>query len=146
MKIAILGFAHGHVSMYCDLWRDRPDLDIQVVAGWDHDAARLADAAQKRGIRAYADLNLLLSDSEIEGVVIGAETSMHADVAVAAARAGRKIVLQKPMALTLVQADAIVAAVEETGVPFTLAWQMLLDPQNLRMKRLLDEGASAMRA
>ena len=140
MKVAILGFAHGHVSMYCDIWRERPGLGIEVVAGWDHDAKRLADAAEKRGLKACGSVPELLSQPGIEAVVIGAETSMHAELTVAAARAGKKIILQKPMALTLAQAEAMVAAVEETGVPFTVAWQMRADPQNLRMKQLVQEG------
>jgi predicted dehydrogenase len=140
MKVAILGFAHGHVSMYCDAWREQPGLGVEVVAAWDHDAKRLAESCAKRGLMAIENLNALLSRSEIEAVVIGAETSMHAELVVAAAQAGKKIVLQKPMALTLAQADAIVAAVEKNGVPFTLAWQMRVDPQNLRMKQLVQEG------
>jgi hypothetical protein len=48
MKVAILGFAHGHVGMYCDAWRDRPELGIEVVAAWGHDPVRLADVAGKR--------------------------------------------------------------------------------------------------
>ena len=140
MKVAILGFAHGHVGMYCDVWRDRPDLGIEVVSVWDHDPARLAEVAGKRSLRACVDLTELLSQLGIEAVVIGAETSLHAELAIAAARAGKRIVLQKPMALTLEQADAIVAAVKKTGVPFTLAWQMRVDPQNLRMKQLILEG------
>jgi len=140
MKVAILGFAHGHVGMYCDIWRDRPELGIEVVAAWDHDAKRLADAAEKRSLEACGRVAELLTQPGIEAVIIGAETSLHAELAVAAARAGKRIVLQKPLALTLAQADAIVAAVEETGVPFTLAWQMRVDPQNLRMKQLVQEG------
>jgi predicted dehydrogenase len=140
MKIAILGFAHGHVSMYCDSWRDQPELGIEVVAGWDHDAARLAEIAGKRNLEAFDDVSKLLSQSAIEAVVVGAETSLHAELTVAAARAGKQIILQKPIALTPAHANAIVAAVEETGVPFTLAWQMRVDPQNLRMKQLIQEG------
>lgn len=141
MKAAILGFAHAHVGMYCDVWRDQPGLGVEVVAAWDHDAARLADVAGKRNLRGYGELADLLAQPGLEAVVIGAETSRHADLVVAAARAGKRIVLQKPLALTLPQADAIVQAVEATGVPFTLAWQMRVDPQNLRMKQLIREGA-----
>ncbi len=141
MKAAILGFAHAHVGMYCDVWRDQPGLGVEVVAAWDHDAARLADVAGKRNLRGYGELAEVLAQPDLEAVVIGAETSRHADLVVAAARAGKSIVLQKPLALTLPQADAIVQAVEATGVPFTLAWQMRVDPQNLRMKQLIREGA-----
>ncbi len=140
MKTAILGFAHTHVGMYVEGWREQPALGIEVVAGWDHDATRLKEAATKFGLEGSADLAALLARRDVEAVVIGAETSRHADLVVAAARAGKRIVLQKPLALTLAQADAIVAVVAETGVPFTLAWQMRVDPQNLRMKQLVTDG------
>jgi predicted dehydrogenase len=41
IRIGVLGFAHGHVPMYCSRWREKPELGVRVVAGWDHDAARL---------------------------------------------------------------------------------------------------------
>lgn len=140
VKTAILGFAHAHVGMYCDVWRDQPALGVEVVAAWDHDARRLADAAQARGLQPHADVDELLHQPGIEAVIIGAETARHAELAIAAARAGKRIVLQKPLALTLAQADAIVEAIASTGAPFTVAWQMRCDPQNLRMKQLLAEG------
>ena len=50
------------------------------------------------------------------------------------------IALQKHIALTLDQADRIVDAVNRAGVPFTMAWQMRVDPHNLKVKSLLDSG------
>lgn len=126
--------------MYCDIWRDQPELGIEVVAAWDHDTQRLTEVAAKRKLRACAQAAEILAEQEIKAVVIGAETNRHAELVIAAARAGKRIVLQKPLALTLDQADAIVAVIAETKVPFTLAWQMRVDPQNLRMKQLLAEG------
>ena len=76
----------------------------------------------------------------MQAVVIAAETSLHAELVEQAAAAGKMIALQKPMALTLPQADRIVAAVERHGVPFTLAWQMRVDPQNIEIKELLESG------
>lgn len=140
VKTAILGFAHAHVGVYCEGWREQPALGIEVVAGWDHDAIRLKDAAAKFDLEGVTELSALLTRRDIEAVVIGAETSRHADLVAAAARAGKRIVLQKPIALTLDEADAIVAVIAETGVPFTLAWQMRADPQNLRMKELVTTG------
>ncbi|MFI5356525.1 MAG: Gfo/Idh/MocA family protein [Opitutales bacterium] len=140
MKTAVLGFAHGHVGLYCDVWRDHPELEVEVVAAWDHDAARRNEAAATRHLTVSGDLAAVLAEPGIEAVVIGAETVRHAELVVAAARAGKRIVLQKPLALTLPQADTIVAAVAETGVPFTVAWQMRVDPQNRRMKQLLADG------
>ncbi len=55
IKVGILGFAHGHVNMYCNQWRDNPALGISVVSAWDHDAARLDQNAKAYGLRACAD-------------------------------------------------------------------------------------------
>ena len=138
--IGILGFAHGHVNSYCAKWCDEPEHDVQVRAGWDHDPERLAQAVANHGIQAVEEAGELLAREDIDAVVIAAETSRHAELVEQAAAAGKAIVLQKPMALTMSEADRIVAAVNEHAVPFTIAWQMRVDPQNLEMKRLLDTG------
>jgi predicted dehydrogenase len=49
--------------------------------------------------------------------------------------------LQKPMAITLEEADRIIRAVERSGVWFSLAWQMRCDPQNIHMRKLVRDGA-----
>jgi len=138
INLAILGFAHGHVGVYCDEWLKMSERPIRIAAGWDHDAQRLATSAAKYRCR-VCDSPAAAVDS-CDAVVIGAETSMHADLVEVAAAAGKPIVLQKPLALTMAQADRIVAAVERAKVPFTLAWQMRVDPQNVEMKRLIASG------
>ena len=141
VRIGILGFAHGHVNMYCERWQQQEaQFGLQLVAGWDHDAARLAGACERYRLAAAASPTALLARPDIDAVVIAAETSMHADLVELAAAAGKAIVLQKPLALTLAEADRIVAAVANAKVPFTLAWQMRVDPHNLEVKKLLDGG------
>lgn len=140
IKVGILGFAHGHVNAYCTRWRQEPEHDIEVIAGWDHDAQRLEASAANHGIRADADVETLLSDADIQAVVIAAETSFHAELVEQAAAVGKAIILQKPMALTMSEADRIVEAVNQHGVPFTMAWQMRVDPQNMKVKELLESG------
>ena len=138
MRIAILGAAHGHATMYCQRWQSMPG--VSLIGVWDHDTERREAFARSFGIVAFPDLAGALRRTDVDAVVVAAETSQHADVAVRALRAGKPVVLQKPLALTMRQADRIVTAVEETQVPFTLAWQMRVDPQNLEMKRLIDDG------
>lgn len=131
INVGILGFAHGHVGVYCEQWMKMSD--VNVVSGWDHDPSRVR-----------ADLKSCSSVQEalrgVDAIVIGAETSLHADLVEQAAAAGKAIVLQKPLALTIEQADRIVAAVARHKIPFTLAWQMRVDPQNIEMKHLITEG------
>ena len=140
MNIGILGFAHGHVLAYCNQWRARPELDVAVVAGWDHKPERVKQAAEQYGLRIVSSAQELLADPQIAAVVIGAETVLHAELVELAAAAGKAVVVQKPIALTLEQADRIVAAVQRSRIPFTLAWQMREDPQNRKMKELMASG------
>lgn len=138
INVGILGFAHGHVGVYCDQWVKLADQPIRIAAAWDHDEKRLSAARQKYSLGACATVQEALA--ECDAVLIGAETSLHAELVEAAAAAGKAIVLQKPTALTMEEADRIVAAVQRAGVPFTLAWQMRVDPQNIEMKQLIERG------
>ena len=139
-RIGILGFAHGHVGMYVQRWLAMDRSRVRVVAGWDHDADRASESCAAMELEQAASVEAMLA-MDLDAVVIGAETSLHADLVEAAAEADKTIVLQKPLALTLEQADRIVAAVERTGAPFSLAWQMRVDPQNLKMRELVHSGA-----
>lgn len=139
IQVGILGFAHGHVNAYCDVWRD-PAYGIKVVGGWDHDQNRLDAAHNTFGLKAYSEASELLAQHDIGAVIISSETSMHADLVEQAAAAGKAIIVQKPMALTMEEANRIVAAVNKHKVPFTMAWQMRVDPQNLQMKEWMDSG------
>jgi predicted dehydrogenase len=140
VNIAILGFAHPHVHSYIDAWRRHPEMGIRVTAGWDRDPARLAEAANKHAIPTLASPEDICRDQNLQAVLIAAETSLHAELVECAAAAGKAIVLQKPLALTLSEADRIVRAVEDAAVPFTIAWQMRVDPENIKMKELVDSG------
>ncbi|MEX0884800.1 MAG: Gfo/Idh/MocA family oxidoreductase [Phycisphaeraceae bacterium] len=139
--VGILGLAHGHVRAYASAWRAQRALGIRVAAAWDHDIERLKDAATALKLDAETDAATLLARDDVQAVVIGAETSRHAELVELAAEAGRTIILQKPMALTLDEADRIIAAVDVAKVPFTMAWQMRVDPQNVKMKELIASGA-----
>jgi len=140
IRIGILGFAHGHVGMYCDRWRGQPELGARVVAGWDHSPDRAAASCAGFGLEAAPSVEALLARGDIDAVVIGSETSMHADLVEQAAAAGKAVVLQKPISLTMDEADRIVEAVNRTGVGFTMAWQMRVDHHNLQVKSLLEGG------
>ena len=82
----------------------------------------------------------MLGRADIDAVVIAAETAYHADMVELAAAAGKAIVLQKPMSLTMEQADRIVDAVNRAGCRSRWRWQMRVDPHNVKAKALLESG------
>lgn len=137
--IGIVSFAHGHVNAYASQIKTFDD--AEVVACWDDDVERGERNAQTFGIPYHAHLETLLGRPDVACVIVASETNKHADLAVAAMEAGKAVLLQKPMALTLADCDRIIATADRTGCWFSLAFQMRCDPQNIAMKRLIEEGA-----
>lgn len=137
--LGVLSWAHGHVNAYCSMIREFDD--ARLVACWDDNEERGRQNASAFGMTYSSDLEAVLINPDVECVMIASETSKHADLCVRAAQAGKAILLQKPMALTLEDCDRIIEAVERAGVWFSMAYQMRHDPQNIHMKRLVEEGA-----
>ncbi len=138
--LAVLGCAHSHARAYCESWIRNPALGVIPRVVWDREGERARSFAQPWGLATVGSAAEALRFPEVEAVLIASETVFHAELVEEAAAAGKPILLQKPLALTMEQADRIVTAVRRGGVPFTLVWQMRADPQNLRMKALLEEG------
>jgi predicted dehydrogenase len=138
--IGILGFAHSHVERYCEEWKSHPEYGINLIAGWDHDSSRLEKACKSFELVSYANVEELLGRDDIQAVVVSAETSKHVELVELAASHGKGVILQKPIALTMAEADRIVEAVNRYHIPFTMAWQMRVDPQNIEMKEMLKSG------
>ncbi|GLV55282.1 dehydrogenase [Dictyobacter sp. S3.2.2.5] len=139
IRLGVISFAHAHVNAYLDTIRNFDD--AEAVAGWDADQERGRTQCQKYGLDFEADLDHLLQRSDIDAVFVTSPTNQHAAHVQAAAQAGKHVLLQKPMALTLDDCDAIIEAVRRYGIKFSLCYQMRADPVNQKIKALLDEGA-----
>ena len=111
MKIGLMGCAHSHVNIYCTQWNRDASLDIQPMAVWDRDGARGARMAEQFGLQICDSPAALLERTDLGAVIVASETSLHAELVEVAAAAGKAIVLQKPMALTLAEGQRIAAAV-----------------------------------
>lgn len=140
IRVGILGFAHGHINGIAGEWQAHPEYGVVLICGWDHDETRRQKNCADRNIEQCASAEQLLARQDIDAVIITAETATHAELAVKAANAKKQVILYKPLALTLEQADAIVEAVNANQVPFTVAWQMRVDPVNLKIKELIGRG------
>jgi len=139
VNVGVLGFAHGHVMSFGKYWIDHPELGVKITAGWDRDANRCTESCEKLGAQSFASAEELLS-SDIQAVVVTCETKYHPEMIEMAAAAGKDIICYKPMALTMEGADRIVAAVEKYGVRFSMGWQMRCDPQNIKMREIIESG------
>lgn len=138
LGIGIVSFAHGHVNAYAS--RIKTFEDAHLVAAWDDDTERGTKQAQSFDIPYSPFLEELLNNPEINCVIVASETNKHADLCIAAMEAGKNVLLQKPMAISLPECDRIIAAQEKSGVWFSLAFQMRCDPQNIAMREIVQSG------
>jgi myo-inositol 2-dehydrogenase / D-chiro-inositol 1-dehydrogenase len=118
-----------------------PD-EAEVVAVASPTPGNAADFARRHGIpAAYADWRELLRDPAVELVSITAPNDLHAPIAIAAAEAGKHVVCEKPLCLTLEEADAMIDACRRAGVLLLYAEELFFAPKYVKAKRMADEGA-----
>jgi predicted dehydrogenase len=137
--IGVISFAHGHAVTYCQ--RIQHYDDARLVACWDDNVGRGQEMAASFGMRYSPHLEDLLENPQIDAVIVTNETVYHPQAVIAAAEAGKHILCQKPLALTLADCDRIIGAVERTGIFFMMAYQMRRDPSNLKLKEIVDQAA-----
>jgi myo-inositol 2-dehydrogenase/D-chiro-inositol 1-dehydrogenase len=102
--------------------------EAQVVAVADPvEAAAQKVARLTRAPRTYADPLDAIHDPEVQAVIIVTPTSTHAALIEAAARAGKAIFCEKPVAADLAETERVMKIVEETGVPFQIGFQRRFD-------------------
>jgi predicted dehydrogenase len=136
--IALLSFAHVHARGYADQVRDHPD--CATLAIWDEDPERGQAEADKRGVDFYHELDDVLARDDVDGVVIDAPTSMHRDIIIAAANAGKHIFTEKSLTISLADATDVLNAVQDSGVKFMICFPSRARPEILFAKHVLDQG------
>ena len=107
---------------------------------WRRDPARREQAARERGVATYATLDQFLADPGVELVIIATPHDTHAELAVAALAAGKHVVVDKPLAITLAEADRMVAAAERAGKVLSAFHNRRWDWDYLTVKQALDGG------
>lgn len=108
-------------------------------------SARPLDAAAlsaKHGspLRVYRSLDLMLADPDLHAVAICSYHKLHAEQIIAAAKAGKHIIAEKPLALTLADLRRIEAAVRAAGVGFCVGFELRFSAQFRAIRSLLDRG------
>jgi 1,5-anhydro-D-fructose reductase (1,5-anhydro-D-mannitol-forming) len=139
IRVAMVSFWHVHARDYAKQAQENPA--TEVVAAWDELPERGRAAAQTLGVRFYERLDELLAQPDIDGVVIDTPTSMHREVMIAAAQAGKHIFTEKVIAPTLRECHEIIAAIDKAGVKVTVSLPRLYESYTLAIKDLLARRA-----
>ena len=120
LRIAMLSKWHVHAAGYARDFLKTGKAEITAV--WDEKPERGEPWARELGCDFVADLDALLAREDVDAVCCCAPTTMHTDVIIRAAKAGKHIFTEKTLACTVEECKKIAKAVEENGVTFTISF------------------------
>jgi UDP-N-acetylglucosamine 3-dehydrogenase len=125
LGVAVIGtgfWGKNHARVYKELE------STELVAICDKDAERAKTIAKQFGVKAYTSSSRMLKNKEVEAVSVCTWSTSLAKEALKALRAGKHVLVEKPMATTTRQAEKLVATADENGLHFTVGFLMRFIP------------------
>ena len=139
VKIGVIGCGKiaqtGHLPWY---WENPRAELVAVCSDIEEQAKSVAERWQAR--HSYTNYRELLGLDEIDAVSICAPVWMHHEIALAAARAGKHMLCEKPMARSLQEAREMVEAAEKANVRLTVGFMKRFNPGFVKIKQIIDQG------
>ena len=126
--------AHFHARAIGDI------RGASVVACYDTVPAAADRFAETEGCTAYHDLAAMLADSRVDVVTVCTPSGAHLEPALAAARAGKHVIVEKPLEITLGRCDRIIAACHEAGVVLSTIFPSRFHESSQLLKKAIDQG------
>lgn len=139
MRFGIIGFGLFAERAILPAIRGSGNAVVTAIQKRSLDAAT-AKAREHDIPHAFDDPAVLASHPEVDAVFIVSANAAHADEAVAAAKAGKHVLVEKPMAATVAQAERMVTACRDAGVQLMVGHMVRFSPVITRMKQLINEG------
>jgi len=138
IKVGIAGLGRAGWGIHAQALAGLPEL-FNVAAVCDPDRERQAEAQDRFGCRAYDDLDGLLT-ADVELVVVATPSQMHADDTIQALQAGKHVLVEKPMALSVANVDAMIATAQHTDRLLTVNQNYRYAPDYAAVKEIMDSG------
>ncbi|NGP46139.1 Gfo/Idh/MocA family oxidoreductase [Bacillaceae bacterium SIJ1] len=137
---SFMGKAHTQAYRDVSYYFDTPATPVlKAIAGRNED--KVKDAAEKLGFESYeTDWRKLIERDDIDVVDIVTPNLSHAEIAIAAAKAGKHVICEKPLAMSVNEAQAMLKAVEEAGVIHMISHNYRFAPAVQYAKQLIAEG------
>ncbi|HEY3269411.1 MAG TPA: Gfo/Idh/MocA family oxidoreductase [Armatimonadota bacterium] len=140
-RIGIIGNG-GFTDFLLRSWRGLPDVEVTAISARNEE--RLRETARRHGIpHAYAGdrgWRDMLADAPIDLVAVVTPPSLHAEMAIAAAEAGKGVLCEKPLAITVKSGERLRDAVVKRKVPFVINYVMRYNPLFVALKAVVDGG------
>lgn len=137
MRLAIMSFAHLHAEVYIHNLRNAPD--VEFVGFSDSNAERGQHFAEKFNTRWFESHEALLREG-LDGVIVCSENARHRELVEMAASAGVHVLCEKPIEITLDDAQAMRDICEANNVKFMTAFPVRFSPTVQQVKQSLENG------
>ncbi len=123
-KLAVAGLTHGHVWGLLEQWAAQPEVELTAVA----DATPLLERARNHFQRAYADWRAMLESEQPDIVLACADNRTSAAIAIEAMQCGAHVMVEKPMAADLTDAEQMLATARATDRLLMINWPTRWNP------------------
>ena len=137
MKVAVIGTGFMG-TVHLETYSRMPNIDIKGVV--DVDADRLNRAAERFGAKGFSSVVELLDECQIDAVSVCTSDDRHREAAVQCLRAGVPVLLEKPIATNIDDADAIIAAADESGAHLLIGHILRFEQRYCLAKSSIDNG------
>lgn len=114
--------------------------NAELVALCSSSSERAKAAQEKFGIQTYSDISAFLTHPELDIVCICTASGHHMEAGLLAAKAGKHLLIEKPIEINLSRADQLIDACEENGVKLGVIFQNRFSPDYLKLKAAVQEG------
>jgi predicted dehydrogenase len=141
IKIVGINFDHFHMGDLLRMAYEHPSAEIAALC--DEDPARMEEAARNFAIppdRIFTDYRRCLAQTEPDIAILCPATARHAEYVDKVSPFGVHILIEKPMADSLAEADQMISAIKKAGKTLAVNWPLAWYPAHRTARRLIDEG------
>ena len=140
INLGIISYAHPHAPKYAAAIAAHPAADLIGIAGLGANPDLAAEEAERYGVPYYADYRELLARDDLTGVYVATGPRRHLEVVREAAARGKHVLCDKPIALTLEEADDIIQVTRESGVKLMVPFNPRFQLPVMKVKEALESG------
>jgi len=139
-KIKVAVFGCGAIAERRHIPEYAANENVELVAFADPIVERAEKMAETYGGKAYTSYEELLANEEVDAVSVCTPNYLHASMAIAAANAGKHVLVEKPMAVTTEEGEQMIEAAKKNGVYLMVGHNQRLMPPHVKAKEILDSG------
>lgn len=138
MNIGIMSFAHIHATSYATAIKRIPGATLTAI--YDTDEKRGQQAGEQYHVPFFKDIDLFLAEN-IDVVLVCSENALHKEMVIAAAKAKKHILCEKPIATNIDDAKEMIAVCEENDVHLSIAYPVRYSAPIRDLKEAIDAGS-----